>query len=51
MPREVVRWALRKTGVEEWLVNAVMVMYEETRTAVRTEGGNSDSFEVKVGVY
>ena len=28
VPREVIRWALRKAGVDEWLVNAVMAMYE-----------------------
>ena len=26
--REVTKWALRKAGVQKWLVNAVMVMYE-----------------------
>jgi len=28
VPREVTRWALRNAGVEEWLVNAVMAMYD-----------------------
>ena len=33
------RWALRKAGVEEWLVKAVMAMYEGAQTVVRrTEG-------------
>jgi len=27
VPREVIRWALHKLGVEEWLVSAVMSMY------------------------
>jgi len=27
VPREVIRWAMRKLGVEEWLVPAVMSMY------------------------
>jgi len=27
VPREVIRWAMRKLGVEEWLVSAVMFMY------------------------
>jgi len=27
VPREVIRWAMRKLGVEEWLVSAVMSMY------------------------
>jgi len=26
-PREVISWAMRKLGVEEWLVSAVMSMY------------------------
>ena len=28
IPREVIRWAMRKLGVEEWLVSAVMSMYK-----------------------
>ena len=27
VPREVIRWAMHKLGVEEWLVSAVMSMY------------------------
>jgi len=26
VPREVIRWAVRKLGVEEWMVSAVMSM-------------------------
>jgi len=37
-PREVTRWALRKAGVEEWLVKAIMAMYEGAQTVVRTTG-------------
>lgn len=51
VPREVVRWALRKLGLEEWLVKAVMTMYEKARTVVKTKHGNSEEFEVKVGVH
>jgi len=51
VPREVTRWALRKTGVEEWLVNAVMVMYEGSQTVVRTTEGDSKAFNVKVGLH
>ena len=28
VPREVVRWALRKACMEEWLVETVMAVYE-----------------------
>ena len=51
VPRDVVRWALRQLGVEEWLVQTVMVMYEKARTTVRTKQGSSEEFEVKVGVH
>jgi len=27
VPRKVISWAMRKLGVEEWLVSAVMSMY------------------------
>ena len=51
VPREVTRWALRQVGVEEWLVQTVMTMYEEARTVVRTPCGDSASFTVNVGVH
>ena len=51
VPREVVRWALRQLGVEEWLVQTVMTMYERARTVVRTKRGYSTEFEMKVGVH
>ena len=51
VPREVIRWAMRKLGVEEWLVSAVMSMYTGAKTAVRTVYGNSSGFELKVGMH
>ena len=50
VPREVISWAMRKLGVEEWLVLAVMSMYTGANTVVRTVYGNSKGFEVKVGI-
>jgi len=44
---EVIRWAMRKLRVEEWLVSAVMSMYTGTKTVVRTVCGNSKHFEVR----
>ena len=38
-PREVVRWALRKLGVHEWLILTVMAFYIEAYTVVRTDAG------------
>jgi len=43
-PREVIRWAMCKLGVDDWLVSAVV----GAQTVVRTVHGNSDNFEVKV---
>ena len=51
VPREVVRWALRKLGVDEWLIRTVMALYTEACTVVRTDAGLSESFEVKVGLH
>jgi len=47
----VISWAMRKPGVEEWLVSAVMSMYSRAKTVVRTVYGNSKSFEVNVGMH
>ena len=51
VPRQVVRWAVRKLGVDEWLIYTVMTLYTETCTVVRTYAGLSESFEVKVGLH
>ena len=51
VPREVIRWAMCKLGVEEWLVSAVMSMYTGAKTVVRTVYGNSSGLEVKVGMH
>ena len=40
-----------KEGVEEWLVKAVMAMYEGAQTVVRTTEGDSKAFKVKVGLH
>ena len=34
VPREVISWAMRKMGVEEWPVSAVMSMYAGEKTVV-----------------
>ena len=41
VPREVLRWAMRKMGVEEWLVSAVTSMYTGAKTAVGTVYSNT----------
>ena len=39
VPKKVVEWAMRKLGVEEWLVRAVMAIYKHARTRIRSCGG------------
>ena len=51
VPREVVRWALRRLGVDEWLLCTVMSLYTEAYTVFRTDAGLSESFEVTVGLH
>jgi len=51
VPRDVIRWAMRKLGVEEWLVLAVMTVYTGAKTVVQTVYGNTNGFEVKVGMH
>ena len=48
VPREVVGWALRNLGVDEWLIRTVMALDTEACTVVRTDAGLSKSFQVKV---
>ena len=38
-------------GVEEWLVSPVMSTYTDAKTVVRKVYGNSNGFEVKVGMH
>ena len=48
-PRKVIWWALRKLGVDEWIVRLVQGMYSNARSRVRVGEGYSEEFEVKVG--
>ena len=51
VPREVVWWALRKVGVNEWLVNVIKAMCVGNTAAMLMKGQVSAEFEVKVGVH
>jgi len=42
--------ASKEAGVEEWLVKAVVAMYEGAQTVVRTTEGDSKAFNVNVGL-
>ena len=51
VPREIVWWALRVVGVDEWIVKAIQAMYDGATTAVRLRDRESKEFGVKVGVH
>ena len=51
VPREVLWWALRQAGVEEWIVTVIKAMYSSASTAVKLQDCESSEFEVKVGVH
>ena len=49
--RKVLEWAMRKKGIPEVMVGAVMSLYEGAKTRVRVGLESSEEFEVKVGVH
>ena len=51
VPREVVWWALRYLGVDEWIVSVIKAKYEDASTKVRMNGRKSKAFNVRVGVH
>ena len=51
VPRSVLWWAMRRLGVEKWVIRTVKAMYANARSKVRLNGLFSDEFEVKVGVH
>ena len=51
IPREVVFWCLRKRKVPEKLVKLVEMMYRRTSTKVLTAVGETETFEVSVGLH
>ena len=51
VPRKVLWWAMRKVGVEEWIVRLVQAMYNNARSWVRVGSEYSEEFEVGVGVH
>ena len=49
--REATRFALRRKGAPEYLINGVMSLYKGCKTVVSVGGELSSSFSVKVGVH
>jgi retron-type reverse transcriptase len=51
VPCEVLLWAMRRTGVEEWLVSVVQLMYKDASSKVRVGNEYSEPINVKVWVH
>ena len=51
VPGDVMWWAMRKLGMDEWLVHLVQSMYKDVRSRVKVCSGYSEEFGVKVGVH
>ena len=51
VPQKVIWSALRKLGVEEWIMALVQGKYANEGSHVRVGEGYSEEFEVNVGVY
>ena len=51
VPRKVMEWAMRKKGLLEVMVWAVMSLYDGAKTRVRVGSACSEKFEEKVGVH
>ena len=51
VPGRVLEWAMRKRGIPEAMVRAVMCLYEDAKPRVRVGLELSEEFEMKVGVH
>ena len=51
VPRKVMEWAMRKKGLSQVMVWAVMSLYDGAKTRVRVASAYSEEFEVKVYVH
>ena len=51
VPRKVLEWAMRKKGISEVMVRAIMSLYEAAKTRVRVGLELPEDINVKVGVH
>ena len=51
VPRRAMQWALRKKGLPEILMKAVMSLYEGSKMKVKVGSEFSKEFDVTVGVH
>ena len=46
MPQDIVKWAMCKLRVDEWLIDVVMSMYANATSSVRINGTLGEKFGV-----
>ena len=51
VPRKVVTWAMRKVGLDEWIIEIVNAMYSNAKSSVRVNGKLGRDIPVNVGVH
>ena len=51
VPQAVVKWTMRKLGVNEWLIRTFMAMYKNSNSVIRINSNMGEKFCVRVGVH
>ena len=51
VPRDLIWWCLRKKGVPEGCITIIQDMYNDCETLVSTRAGDTEYFQVGVGLY
>src|SRR5258706_378755 len=51
VPRDVLWWAMRQSGVEEWIVKVIQAMYEGVITSVKMGAGETEAFSERESVH
>ena len=51
VPREVVKWAMKKLAVDECLIRSVMAMYSDNNNVISLNNIAGNKFDVNVGVH
>ena len=51
VPRKVVKWAMKKLGVDECLIRSVMAMYSDNNNVISLNNIAGNKFDVNVGVH
>ena len=51
VPCKVLWWAMRKLGLEKWVVSLVQAFYDGTKCRVRVNGKLGQPFDVQVGLH